>query len=496
MFPTSKKALSSIGATNISALRGRFLQVLNKSAFGILVAGALLLLIIIALQYPLSTTFPMGGDAPAYIMTVKHFLNFSNFPTNFSALTGSWYPLSDLILLPWAFIPLSWPMRFVWWAALGQIMTGLCFGWFMYRTFGRMEAIASVGIWAITPIIAISHFEDGTIAQLWSYAFVLLFLERFHANKPKTALIILLLVCLAHPVTGLTIFLVLVTTLPALWFLHKQLPPEQKKTVLTISLGICAAILIGSVVALTKHQAISQITDQSNSYWFDFITSSFQPVILLSPLGFILLQKYLRKSLPTLILLDIFILTTIALAFSNVPHLGSWSLRFVPLVIVSITVLGSIALKKCLTAIFKVPSLISLSLLMLFAGVGILVWDNNSRVYAFYESPARYARIHPDEIAAISWMQNNIPAASNVVASISNRHSEWIPALSSLNLISMPENKIMLRKAGYDISEDSQVKYFIFFLRRESVPKYMLIDPERYRVIFQNKGAVVINRTN
>ena len=86
----------------------------------ILVAIGLGCLIATAIQYPLSTTFPMGGDAAAIILRVQHIL--TNPIATFDQIRHTWYPIPYLIFSSNAFNPfVYWPVAFSLWVALGKI---------------------------------------------------------------------------------------------------------------------------------------------------------------------------------------------------------------------------------------------------------------------------------------------------------------------------------------------------------------------------------------
>jgi hypothetical protein len=145
---------------------------------------ALSCLIAPAIQYPLSTTFPVGGDAAPHIATVQHILTKPIY--SISRIAHSWYPATYILFSLNAFIPfISWTQLYPWWMALGQILTGLAIGLLIFRISGLRAAIIGIALWGMTPIALTSFFEDATMAQLWSLPWLVLFFEAVAMNSKK-----------------------------------------------------------------------------------------------------------------------------------------------------------------------------------------------------------------------------------------------------------------------------------------------------------------------
>src|SRR5688572_729407 len=116
--------------------------------------GTLGLLFAIAAQYPLETTFPIGGDATRYILKLLEVQTTANENGFFAAgrelLTNTAYPGTQIILATSALLPISWPERFTWWMSLGHVASGLAIGYFAWRLAGWKAAAAGMAIWALT----------------------------------------------------------------------------------------------------------------------------------------------------------------------------------------------------------------------------------------------------------------------------------------------------------------------------------------------------------
>ena len=204
-------------------------------------------LITTAAQYPLSTTFPMGGDGAAIIRNVQH-INIRPLAT-LRTIVHSWYPAAYILFSINALIPfISWPILFSWWMAFGQILVGIALGFLCYRLAGARAAAIAIGLWALTPITMTSFFEDGTMAQLWSLIWITLFFERMAAKSTIGMIFFAFIAFFSHPITGLMLVATLCMTVPFSWISLPNLSKNQKTIRNILSLGMLILLAIATYV--------------------------------------------------------------------------------------------------------------------------------------------------------------------------------------------------------------------------------------------------------
>lgn len=435
----------------------------------------------------------MGGDAAVYITKAKQIITNRFAPAALLGLLNGWYPLSDALFIPMALVPLEWPQRFILWSALAQISGGLSLAWLLRRLANNWTAVAGMSIWAITPIVATAHFEDGTIAQLWSYSFLFIFLERYLANKPVSAAWYFLLTVLAHAITGLALGLAIVTFLLVVGMQKKYLSVESKNRIkrflslfiILLGLGVVMAVSRQNIFALIKHD--KEITSP-----LDHWPTLFGVFMLLAPLGMYKLLHYRWRQNDHKILLLSVITTFVLLSGNHSLGLNVWTQRLDPLFVIAVVLTAALAWHELNTTIFRREPLRLIFYLLFFLTLAGTAWQHNATVYAYYESPSKYARIHPDELAAIKWLSDNLPQEGMVYSSNINRHTEWIPALTSLRWHPFSDSSLMLNgQETLTAVEDGVTQspvYFIYFLNRESVPEKIY---SLYKEIYRNNGAVV-----
>ena len=472
-------------------MSGMLLQINAIQAYKITaIIAAVALLITLAIQYPLSVTFPMGGDAPAYLEISQKLRFIPSAPTNISTLTNSWYPGAHLLLLPFSFLPVSWPMKFVWWAAVGQIAVGLSLGWMLYRLFNWRTAFASMAFWAITPITATPHFEDGTIAQLWSYVFLFLFIERFNANKPWQMLSFLSIASLTHPVGAMVA--VLSTSLASPFLLTESINTQSKERRTSIILLISTALIAITTAAIlaSRSEILLQITSREISQnILGLFPSYFYPLLFLSPLGASITLRKLASRPQTLNLITAFLVSSFLLGTHFLLGPGTWEKRFTPLFVICVVILASIAMPHLLSRLLKWRLTATLATVVFIGNLGVNTWYNNAYVYNYYESSSRYARVHPDEIAAIEWMKTGLPNNSTIYSVSRNRHNEWIKVLTSHNCKEIPPNGV----ANYfQNTSYPRGSYLAFFTMSETPPEEIRENPERYLPIYENKAVYIV----
>jgi len=458
--------------------------------------AAFLILVIMTIQYPLSVSFPIGGDASFFARRANIATNFLNGPAEaFFTVRVSWYPLSIIIFAASKILPLDWPTRFIWWTVLGHILIGLILARFTYR-LGKWPAAAfTMIIWAITTTGITRHVEDATLAQLWSLVFLALFLERISVGSKYVATLALIATVLAHPITGLSLMVTLLFCVPLILVSFPQLGSTQKKQWLTITSTGLLLLLAILFVGKSVFAAIPAVNGVAPNPFINILVSRFAPFVALAPLGLLLLIKSKLALFPKYWLVVFFSLS-ILLAGNDLLGISVWTQRLAPLFVFSVTILSSLAIIHITRLVFPNRIWQALFLVIFISIILTAAWRDNSQVYSFYENPDNYARPHPDEIVAINWMKNNLSADSIIVTTNKNRHSEWIPVLTNMQWLPVSENDDFLSNPVGDASYSptyNQLKYVVFFLQREIVRGKFVEFPDQYPLVYSNANVAIYN---
>lgn len=457
--------------------------------------GSVFFLLLLASQYLFSATFPVGGDAARYITVTRTFLNAHNEWDNVvHILKHEWYFLAYFLLSLTAWLPTEWPIRFILWAVFGQIAIGIALGMLLYRIAGWRGAAAGIALWGITPFTAHRHFEDGTIAQLWSYFFLLLFFERWLRGSWIWAMLFFVATILTHPVSGLILIVTLGVSLLPTWIIRSQLLPRPRRVLRFVALGYGILGLCLLVLFWRRQTIIQFVSSQQNRSYetpFDFIEGIFVPILWLAIPGIAVLWNKLLRHPHFLVLLVAFTGVVGALNLNASFGDSVWIPRVIPYFIILCIMSAACVIPFLLRKAFPFPSLRGGVAVLLFTFLGLSTWNHNTQIYAFYESPSRYARIHPDEIAAIEWAGTHLPPDSSLVTSTVNRHSEWIPVLTNLHWLGKEERELLDKDYLESLKSSRDQVYLMFFLRREPIPPIVEHNPQEFIPIFRNNGVVI-----
>src|SRR3989338_1120871 len=452
----------------------------------ILLAVALGCLIATAIQYPLSTTFHIGGDAAAHIATVQHLQTRPMYTLN--RIMHSWYPVSYLLFSTLTFAPkISWTDVYPWWMALGQITTGLSVGVLARRMYGNKAGIIAMAIWGLTPITMTSFFEDATMGQLWSLPWIVLFFERLSAKSLPGMAVCALLALLSHPITGCILLATLMFTTINLWLGHHKFSKEEEIirkifTWITIAGAVTALYLLA-----TRFEVLLLQSRESSIYIPELFHGFFYPWLLLSILGwtmFIILSA--KHNALTAISLGSFFFLSFLLAANNYLGIGFWTNRVNAYLLICI-VLGAAIGFSYIVETTKAPRISVLAAIFVLLGATISVWHTNANIYRRTESKTLYIRIHPEELEAIAWIRTTTPLHSIVFTSAITRHYEWIPVLSDREWKTITLNEIQSPK--YEELENE--KYITFFTRKERAPEYIRNNTVKYSLVYENKGSEI-----
>lgn len=454
----------------------------------ILLAASIILLLALACQYPASTTFPIGGDAAAYVGKMTTILHY---PLRaIGVITSSWYPGMFALFAPAALLPfIDWPTRFTLWMTLGQIITGLMMGLLCYRIGGLKSAAAGIAVWALTPIVLTPFYEDGTLAQLWSLPWVILFFERYLSGSTIGVLIALLLVTLTHPISGLVLFITITLAAVPLWNIRLQIS-AQSRSIVHYLLIVCGLMTICLITIFTLRSAVFSIEakNEHSAYAQELSQGSFLPWSLLALVGYISLARKYASSPDKIILFGSFTFISFLLAFNDLLGVGFWTPRLASYLLLAVIMGAAYILPIAGEQVWKKQWLYVVFFLLLFSSLGSGVWRENSARYNYYESPSRYGRLLRGERSAITWLQANVPTGSQIYSSMENRNTEWISALSTL-----PWTPITSDPVQHIINTSKNVGgYAIYFTHRENLPTEYVTDTIHYRVLYHNDAAAVV----
>jgi len=456
--------------------------------------GAIVLLVLLAVQYPLSTSWPIGGDAASYIVKADKLLDSLGSPTeSLSLLTSSRYPLSIAVLAGSSALPLSWPDRYVWMMASAQILAGLSLGWLLFRLVGWQAAATGIFIWSLTTTGYNLQFEDGTFAQLLSLVFLLLFFERVAAGSWWGAGLALLAVMASHPLSGLLVLLLTVLCLPAWWFMYRRLESNYKWTLKVLTLLAVAGL--GLIAMRFNPQYLMSWSGEGSQGidLIDMLRSTFGFWLILSVLGWWIMQKVVKSEF-ALVFVNTFVALAVFFALNNHFGLDVWVVRFRSYFILAVALCAAIAFPKLVKTAFRSRISIGVFVTILLLSMSLDVWQGSARIYDIYESQEMYKRLSGQELESLEWAANNLPPDSVIVSSQANRHSEWIPIVVDRDYHGLSDqhdfwsdNDEEMRK----IIAENGFTHIVFFQKREDLFGLIADYPDRYPLIFRNDGALI-----
>ncbi|MDP3997122.1 MAG: EpsG family protein [bacterium] len=460
----------------------------------LLVVVTAVFVIVLCWQYPLSVSFPVGGDVMRYIAranAVKDALQFS-IPDGFSLLIrNSSYPASILVVLVAGLVPIGWPEKWLLLMFLAQIA---CAGSLYYVvgkiTGNRITACLAAAAWAIVGLSFTRHIEDGTFAQLMSLPAFVFFLGQLMNKKYITAIFWVMLSFLFHPVTGLVAGLVAVLYLVT--NLDNFVSSSKKKVVglvlLVISLGVAIYFL-----KKYDHLFLLDYSSDNGISLTDLLNSSFGTLLVMTPLGMIVfLRKYKREGQALVVatfILFLFIFQNQLVGESMfINRINSYPAIFV-------SIFSAIAIAEVVRTIRVANILLRVLLVLVFFSMGVSVWSQQGNIYRYYDDPGNYARVHPDELAAIYWLRDNTAADDGIVSTVANRHSEWIPILSQRQWVGLYADDVLFTADNFlfkKISGEKGYDYAVVFKNREERVDLIKGGVSESSIVYQNDAAEII----
>lgn len=436
-----------------------------------------------AAQYPLSVTFPVGGDAPEYIIAARTITHAATRPrAALTQLTSSWYPSALLLFSTSAALPLDWPERFTWSMAASHLAVGLALAALAARFAGLPAAAAALFFWSLTTTDITRHFEDATLAQLISLGFLALFLERLAAGSVWGSLITFALAVAAHPTTGLPLLVAIPATLPALLVHRAQLTAAERRQAIAISLA--TLLVIGALIASHKSPFTVEVgTDDETP--LDLPNYAY-PAVALAPVGLLLMLS--RRAVPLPARLTVLSLTavTVLLAGNIYLGIGVWTIRLRSLAAALATPAAAVALVHTTAAAFHSRPARTVFLCAGAAPLLLAAWHASDRVYRYYENPDNVARLHPAERAAMEWLENHTKPDSTIFSVVGNRHAEWLPALTGRKLALVSSFDKYLSAPVL-----SSGQHILILTKWNKPPPYLDENELRFKKTFSNEAALV-----
>ncbi|MBI4022147.1 MAG: hypothetical protein HY372_02225 [Candidatus Andersenbacteria bacterium] len=457
----------------------------------ILLLAATALLLTIALQYPLSTTFPIGGDAASHIRAAQNILNGQQA---ILTLRTSNYPLSNLILSGFAVLPGTWPDRFVAWITIGHILAGGALAALLWRIGSAYAAAAGLAIWALTPVGINTHFEDGTAPQLWSLIFLLLTFERLAAGKRLSTVIFFTAAALTHFLTGFVLAASLTMGTLVLLPIRRQLAAAQARLIKYLAVLI-AALAVLSIRRVIRGLQLPFVESQAKDYFLlDVLRSKFTPWLVVSLPGLAVMVRQLRRSLPTATSLLSFLWLSFLLTTNSSFSTGLWENRFRTYFITAVCLAAGLALPALVQSAFRSAFLQLLFVSLLFTTTAALTWKDNADTYRYYETPNNQT-LPPDARSAIGWLADHAPANSVIASTTATRYGEWIPVLTSLRWHELSANHPLLSASGEELSaaaRTAELTHLIFFTHHEDVNPALRDNRSSFIIPFTNSSTVIV----
>lgn len=432
---------------------------------------AIACLLATAIQYPLSTTFPIGGDDAAHISTVQHI--FTNPLYSLNKIANSWYPVAYILFSINALIPhANWPIIFSWWMALGQIVTGCALGFFAYRLSGPKASAIAIALWAMTPITMTSFFEDGTMAQLWSLPWIILFFERMLVKSYKGMALFAFLALFSHPITALVLICTL--AISAMIF-------DKRVALLAIVITSVAGVIIyfrQDILQISSHEASRYIPELLHGFYL--------PWLLAALYGwFCIIQKHKENAL-LLTTLGSFLSISFLLGANDLLGIGFWTNRLDAYLLIFVIVAGSIGFATVLKNL-KAPIFATCIASFLCIGLTMSAFHDNENIYKRYESPSTYTRIHPQELESLTWMNNNLPMNATIFTSGETRNYEWIPVLTKFRWnIEKADGRTLLQQIT-----GTQNPITVFFTRKDGTPEDIINNQKQYTLLYKNPSVQI-----
>ena len=185
-------------------------------------------------------------------------------------------------------------------------------------------------------------------------------------------------------------------------------------------------------------------------------------------------------------LLGSFFFIAFLLGLNDYLGIGFWTHRLDVYLILFVVIAASIGFASLLDNL-RVSITTSIFACLLITGLTTSVFHDNQNIYKRYESPSTYSRIHPQELAAITWMNSNLSDTATIFTSGETRNYEWIPVLTHLNWKLITDATPGLQAQ----SAHAQNPITVFFTRKDNVPDTIINNPQQYQLIYENPSVKI-----
>lgn len=447
-----------------------------------IIAVATLVLVVMAIQYPLSTTFPIGGDAASYVTKSRHI----------QEVWQSRYPTAQLILTSSALLPLSWPDRFIWIMSLGHMATGLALGFLVFRlTRDTFATAAALFFWGLSITGIQRHFEDGTLAQLWSLPWLLLWLESIYSRAWKRSYGMLLATITTHPFSGLLVLLTSLLFLMQLVIDRPAATREKKQLYVCAGLTILLTLFLSSILLLRP----TIVHDNSDHLSItEAIRSAHGALLLLAPVGILYGLHTVRSNRVGRSVMIAWVAATSFFAFNDRLNIGVETNRFATYFFLLVTFGAAVAAPYVLRHAIPLRLARRFVLTTLAGAMFLWTWSDNAAIYNFYESPSRYARLHRDEQAAFTDLKHLLPANSVLTSSEANRHVEWLPILTGRTWYATPAAEAVWHgdaTAWRNYARERHFTHFVSLKHTEEPPEPLRAPGHHFPKVYENNAVIV-----
>jgi len=160
------------------------------------------------------------------------------------------------------------------------------------------------------------------------------------------------------------------------------------------------------------------------------------------------------------------------------------------------SILAAMGLARLTQKVFANVFTRAIFLILFITLITTSAWHYNSGVFAYYENPHNHARLHPDELAGILWMRDNLSPDSFIITTLNNRHSEWVRALTPFLWQPLSENDEFLINPVGDRSDSptyNKLKYVAFFTNTEEVKGKFIDNPDKFPLVYSNNVMAIYN---
>lgn len=439
----------------------------------------IILLFVLAFQYPFSVTVPIGGDAPSHVATAQHL----------KLLLVSPYRLSSLLFAAMGALPMSWLFRFTVFMAIGYTLSGLLLALLLRKIADNLTATLGLVFWAVSVWDVLPFYRDGTLAQLWSIPFLLLFF--YAASTQRKKLLFVAWVCLyfAHPATFAIVSLVLLLITP-----YHAIKTKYGGIIMPL-LATTALAFLGILIffLFPKYFPYSNISEFVKYISIkDFLETRVGTLFFLAPLGLLAFFSNNKLNIFTKQLLLGFAVLSFFTTFNSLLGVGAWERRFAPYFILSLIIFGAIGLSSVLKE--AIPQKFLLFVVVLFLSISLAshAWLSSAGYYRHFNGDR--ASLHSDELKAYQWIDVNLPAKAVVLQTLNRgRGIEWLSVFSKRNnyvLDYQPVHYSLLASCAEILKDLPKIKtkitYAIFYTWTERPPQSYLQNPAIFPLIYKN----------